>query len=65
MMQCSKYIIWDKGLSMCPYQGLRSKCVVAQSDQSSMDSPWVVKCTKFVHMDSKDSDQTVGMHRLI
>ena len=35
------------------------------SDQSSLCAFWIAKDPGFLHADSKDSDQTVRMHRLI
>ena len=37
----------------------------AQSDQSSLYAQWVAKDPSFLHADSKDSDQTGQMPRLI
>ena len=43
----------------------RSAWAYAQSDQSSLSAQWVDKDPAFLHADSKDSDQTVRMPRLI
>ena len=44
---------------------LRSAWAFAQSDQSSMCAQWVATNPRFLHADSKDSDQTKQMPRLI
>ena len=49
---------------LCAQQGLRSACVAAQSDQSSLCAQWVAKDPCFLHADNEDSDQTGWMPRL-
>ena len=46
-------------------QRLGSAWVSAQSDQSLLCTEWVAKDPSFLHVDSKDSDQTGQMPRLI
>ena len=43
----------------------RSAWASTQSDQSSLCTQWVAKDPSFLHADSKDSDQTGQMPRLI
>ena len=43
----------------------RSALASAQSDQSSLCTQWLAKDPSFLHVDSKDSDQTGRMPRLI
>ena len=50
---------------MCTQRRLRSAWASAQSDQSSLCAQWVAKDPSFLHADSKDSDQTDQMPRLI
>ena len=50
---------------LCTQQRLRSAWASAQSDQSSLCAKWVAKGPSFLHADSKDSDQTGQMPRLI
>ena len=42
-----------------------AKIQIAQSDQSVLCAHWVAKDLSFLHADSKDSDQTGWMPRLI
>ena len=49
----------------CAQRRLRSALASAQSDLSSLSAKWVVKGPRFLHADSKDSDQTGRMPRLI
>ena len=46
-------------------QRLRSAWASAQSSQSSLYAQWVAKDPSFLHADSKDSDQTGRMPRVI
>ena len=48
-----------------PSEDLRSAWTSTQSDQSSLCTQWVAKDQSFLHADSKDSDQTGRMPRLI
>ena len=50
---------------VCAQRRLRSAWASAQSDQSSLCAQWVAKDPWFLHADSKDSDQTGRMPRLI
>ena len=50
---------------VCAQQRLRSAWASAQSDQSSLCTQWVDKDSSFLHADSKDTDQTGQMPRLI
>ena len=50
---------------LCAQRRLRSAWASAQSDQSSLCTQWVAKDPSFLHADSKDSDQTGRMPRLI
>ena len=50
---------------VCAQQRLRSAWASTQSDQSSLCTQWVAKDPRFLHVDSKDSDQTGQMPRLI
>ena len=51
---------------LCAQQRLRSTWASAQSDQdSSLCAQWIAKDPSFLHVDSKDSDQTGRMPRLI
>ena len=50
---------------MCAQRRLRSAWASAKSDQSSLCAQWVAKDPSFLHADSKDSDQTGWMSRLI
>ena len=50
---------------MCAQHRLRSAWASVQSDQSSLCAQWVAKDLNFFHADSKDSDQTGRMPRLI
>ena len=49
----------------CAQRRLRSAWACAQSDQSLLCAQWVAKDPSFLHADSKDSDQTGRMPRLI
>ena len=50
---------------MCTQRRFRSAWESAQTDQSSLCVHWVVQDSSFLHADSKDSDQTGRMPRLI
>ena len=50
---------------VCAQRRLRSAWVSAQSNLSSLCAQWVAKGPRFLHADSKDSDQTVRIPRLI
>ena len=50
---------------LCAQRRLRSAWASAQSDQSSLCAQWVVKDPSFLHANSKDSDWTGRMPRLI
>ena len=50
---------------MCTQRRLRSAWASAQSDQSSLCAQLIVRCPMFFHADSKNSDQTGRMPRLI
>ena len=50
---------------LCAQRRLRSAWASAQSDQSSLYPQWVAKDPIFLHANSKDSDQTGRMPRLI
>ena len=50
---------------VCTQRRLTSAWASAQSDQSSQCAQWVAKDPSFLHADSKDSDQTWQMPRLI
>ena len=50
---------------MCAQQRLGSAWAFAPSDQSPLCNRWVAKDPSFLHVDSKDSDQTGRMSRLI
>ena len=50
---------------LCAQRRLRSAWASPQSDQSSLCTLWVAKDPSFLHADSKDSDQTGRMPRLI
>ena len=50
---------------LCAQWRLRSAWASAQSDQSSLCTQRVAKDPRFLHADSKDSDQTGRMPRLI
>ena len=50
---------------MCAQRRLRSAWASAQSVQSSLCAQWVAKDPSFLYVDSKDSDQTGLMPRLI
>ena len=50
---------------VCAQRRLRSDWASTQSDQSSLCTQWVAKGPRFLHADSKDSDQTGRMPRLI
>ena len=50
---------------MCAQRRLRSVWASAQSHQSSLCAQWVAKDPSCLHADSKDSDQTGRMPRLI
>ena len=50
---------------MCTQWRLRSAWASAQSDQSLHCAQWVAKDPSFLHVDSKDSDHTGHMPRLI
>ena len=50
---------------LCAHQRLRSAWASAQPDQSWQCAQWVAKDPCFLHVDSKDSDQTGWMPRLI
>ena len=49
---------------LCAQRRLRSTWASTQSDQSSLCAQWVGKDPSFLHMDSKDSDQTGRMPRM-
>ena len=50
---------------LCAERRLRSAWASGQSDQSSLCAFWIAEDPGFLHADSKDSDQTVRMHRMI
>ena len=50
---------------VCAQRRLRSAWAFGQSDQSLLCAQWVAKDLSFLHVDSKDSDQTGRMPRLI
>ena len=50
---------------LCAQQRFRSAWAFTQSDQSSLCALWVAKDSVFLHVDSKDTDQTGWMPRLI
>ena len=50
---------------VCTQRRIRSVWASAQSDQSSLCAQWIAKDPRFLHVDSKDSEQTWRMPRLI
>ena len=54
-----------KKMTYVPSENSDSAWSSAQSDQSSQCAQWVAKDPNFLHADSKDSDQTGRMPRLI
>ena len=48
---------------LCIQQILRSARASTQSDQSSLCIHWIAKGPRFLHADSKDSEQTEWMPR--
>ena len=66
----SSRVIWaasgqNQQNGMCAQRRLRWAWASAQSDQSSLCAQWIAKDSSFLHADSKDSDQTERMPRLI
>ena len=55
----------NQQIDMCIQRRLRSAWASAQSNQSSLCAQWVAKDPSFLHTDSKYSDQTGRMSRLI
>ena len=65
-----KIVYWaatwqSKQNGMCAQQRLRSAWAFTQSDQSSQCAQWVAKDPMFLHADSKHSNQTGRIPRLI
>ena len=56
---------WQNQQNECAQRRLRSAWASAQSDQSSLHAQCLAKGSSFLHVDSKDSDQTGRMPRLI
>ena len=50
---------------VCAQRRLRSAWASTQSDQSSLCAQWIAKDPSFLHAESKDSDQTGRIPRLI
>ena len=50
---------------MCAQQRHRSAWAFAQLDQFTLYTQWVAKDQRFLHADSKDSDQIARMRRLV
>ena len=55
----------DKTNEVTVHPTKRSAWASSQSDQSSLCTQWVAKDPSFLHADSKDSDQTGRMPRLV
>ena len=54
-----------KKMSVCPAMTQINLVICPVWSESSLCSQWVAKDPRFLHVDSKDSDRTGQMHRLI